>query len=231
MGGPSQSRSCSCLDVHLKVDHEPRGDCSGPVADPSLQFWVLHELPAVFGTLSLVNSVNIQYHEVFTNHHPRQASSRLHLTTIKDFVPFDFVLRAYTAFFRCFEFSSFNASFVDVLFGFTRKICFRIHWIQGFRVLFSALSLASFVLSSPCPLLAPPSLTLISSTRSTILTTSELGTNPYPCTYLMSYFVTLTLTYTHIHIHTHNYNSQPHAPLIGFVCIRTCTLKDYVVAG
>jgi len=49
----------------------------------------------------------------------------------------------------------------------------------------------------------------------------------------MPYFVTLTLVYTHIHIHTHTYNSQltAHAPLIGFVCIRACTLKNYVVAG
>jgi len=58
-------------DVHLKVDHEPRGDRSGPVADPSLQFWVLHELPAVFGALSLVNLVSIHCHEEYTVHDPR----------------------------------------------------------------------------------------------------------------------------------------------------------------
>jgi len=68
----------------------------------------------------------------------------------------------------------------------------------------------SFVLSSPCPLLTPPSPTLI-STRSTILTNSELGINTYSYTSLMSCFVTLTLAYTHIHIytHTHTRNSTP----------------------
>ena len=42
-----------------------------PGADPSLQFWVLHELPAVFGALSLVNLVSIHCHEEYTVHDPR----------------------------------------------------------------------------------------------------------------------------------------------------------------
>jgi len=164
----------------------------------------------------------------------------MHLTIIKDLqvVPFDFVLRAYTAFFHCFEFSSFVASFVDIfflIFGFTRKSVLRLHRIPKIRMLFLALP-SAFVrslltLSSPhsalsslcplllrplllCPLLTPPSPTLISLTRNTILMNSELGTNSYLCTYLMSCFVTFTLTYTHIHIHTHT-----HASLIRFVFI------------
>ena len=180
----------------------------------------------------------------------------MHLTIIKDLqvVPFDFVLRAYTAFFHCFEFSSsFVASFVDIfflIFGFTRKIVLRLHRIPKIRMLFLALP-SAFVrslltlssphsaLSSLCPLLlrplllrllllrplllrilllrpllTPPSPTLISLTQNTILINSELGTNSYLCTYLMSCFVTFTLTYTHIHIHTHT-----HASLIRFVFI------------
>jgi len=172
---------------------------------------------------------------------PLKLSFRLHLMTMKDLVPFGLVLRAYTAFFHCFDFSSSSVAFLfDVLFltfGFRHNIGLRIPRIPGFVCCFSlaigfVLSLSTSSSTSPYYVRSSPSYrTGICSIQSTVLTNSELGTNYYPCTYSMSYFVTLTLTYAHIRIHTHAHSSPPHIPSTGFVCIRICTLKDYVVAS
>ena len=134
-------------DVHLK----PTSDSQ----TPRRLFWpgsrpISSILGATRVTCGLWSPILGQFarNEEYTVHDPGQTSVRLHLMTIKDLVPFDFVLRAYTAFFHCFEFSSFNASFVDVLFGFTRKIQPSYSLDPRIRVPLSALSLASFALSS-----------------------------------------------------------------------------------
>jgi len=182
--------------------HNPRGDCSGPVADPSLQFRVLHESPAVFGLPPWVNSDNIHCHEEYGPPSTIQAASY----DYEGPCSFNFVLPAYTAFFIASSsplpllYSSLMPSYY--LFGSRARLVFVFSGFQESRPIFSLVIIGLVrslrTLSSPHSAHCFPSYPILTPQFQFKALYSQILNNSYPYIYLMSYFVTYTPTFTFI---------------------------------